>query len=126
MKKKVGRSTYAGYYSKKAKYQPWIEEAGAIFVICTNVKRTVSVYGEDGNLWALLDTAAAVQNMLLTATSMSLASCWVGGINKKSISKLLGIPPNIMPISLVVLGYPDKKEKPKEKLDPKWVTHKKI
>src|SRR5690625_697489 len=79
MKKLVAESTYAGYYAKGASYQSWVKEAGVIIVACTNFKRTIAAYGEDGNLWALLDTAAAIQNMLLTATAMGLGGCWIGG-----------------------------------------------
>lgn len=123
MQKKVAENTYAGYYAKGANYQKYVEEAGLIIVACTNFKRTVSAYGEDGNLWALLDTAAAVQNMLLTATAMGLGSCWIGGINKEGIRKLLNIPEGITPISLVLIGYTDKKLTRREKLPIHLVTH---
>lgn len=124
MQKKVAQNTYAGYHAKGASYQKYVEEAGVIIVACTNFKRTQAVYGDDGDLWALLDTAAAIQNMLLTATAMELGSCWIGGINKQGIQKLLNIPNDITPISLVLIGYTDEELSPRKKLPICLVAHK--
>ena len=51
--------------------------------------------------------AAAVQNMLLTATSMGIGSCWVCQLPyKAALRALLTIPPHYDPIAYVALGYP--------------------
>nr|WP_304219981.1 nitroreductase family protein [Fredinandcohnia onubensis] len=124
MKEKVVETTYAGYYSKGASNQHWIKDAGAIIVACTNFKRTISAYGEDGNLWAQLDTAAAIQNMLLTATALGLGGCWIGGFNRENVKKLLNIPPYVTPISLVPLGYASRKFDNKARIPVDLITHK--
>lgn len=123
IRKEVAKNTYAGYYAKGSTYQKYVEEAGLIIVACTNFKRTAAAYGEDANLWSLLDTAAAIQNMLLTATALGLGSCWIGGINKEGIRNLLNIPKDVLPISLVLIGYTDKKLSRRKKLPIELVTH---
>ena len=63
--KMVDHTTFGGYFSKGAKSQQWIKQAGVIVVACINFKRAVARYGELGRDLAPLDTASAVKNMLL-------------------------------------------------------------
>lgn len=120
----VDDTTFGGYYSKGAKSQQWIKQAGVIIIACTNFKRAVARYGELGRDLAPLDTASAVQNMLLTATAMGLASCWVGGFHVEKLKKMLNIPIYVRPAGLVPMGYPIEKTEPKKKMPVRWVTHK--
>ena len=51
--------------------------------------------------------AAAIQNMLLTATSLGIGSCWVCHLPyKTTLRALFGIPSCYEPIAYVALGYP--------------------
>jgi len=123
MKKRVLEQTFSGFYSKNRNHQEWILDAGVIIVACTNFKRTLARYGSLAYEWALLDTAASIQNMLLTATELGFASCWVGGFCEKGIKHLLTIPDYVRPIGLIPIGLPSKEGFPKQKLQPEWVTH---
>ncbi|MBI5410255.1 MAG: nitroreductase [Nitrospirae bacterium] len=72
----------------------------------------VMVFIEDiylKNLPHLLSVGAAVQNMLLSAQTLGLGTCWIGGVWRytKQIRKILGIPDNKMLVSSVAIGYPD-------------------
>ena len=64
----------------------------------------------------LLDCSAATQNMLLAAHTMGLGSCWLGVYPRveriKGIQKIFSMPENIIPFSLIALGYPDEKHGP--------------
>ena len=101
----------------------WIADAAVVIVACTNVKRTVARYGTAGKDWALIDSAAAVQNLLLTATALGLSGCWVGGINEQAIKASLLIPDYVRIIGLVPIGYSVEDATPKSRLPLKWVTH---
>lgn len=116
-------ATFSGFYSDKAPHQTWIQTASKIIVICKNMKRTASRYGDLSEKWTLIDVASAVQNMILTATNYGVDSCWVGGIKENVIRKNLGIPDYVSPIGLLTLGYAEKKDEPKYKMDPEWITH---
>ena len=50
---------------------------------------------------------AAIQNMLLTAHEMGIASCWIGGLLEKAddINKLLEVDDSLELMSVVSLGY---------------------
>lgn len=122
-KQEIVKSTYSGYFSKGKNYQYWIAEAAVVLVACTNVKRTVARYGPAGKEWALIDSAAAVQNILLTATALGLSGCWVGGINEAAIKESLRIPDYVRIIGLVPIGYSEETASPKSRLPLKWVTH---
>lgn len=51
--------------------------------------------------------AAAIQNMLLMATSLGISSCWICHLPLKStLRKLLKIPHYFDPIAYIALGYP--------------------
>ncbi|MFP3390224.1 nitroreductase family protein [Brevibacillus sp. SIMBA_040] len=122
-KQEIVRSTYSGYFSQGKNYQYWIADAAVVIVACTNVKRTVARYGPAGKEWALIDSAAAVQNLLLTATALGLSGCWVGGINEQEIKASLRIPDYVRIIGLVPIGYSEEDATPKSRLPLKWVTH---
>ncbi len=50
--------------------------------------------------------AAAVQNMLLAACSLGLGSLWFTLFEKTPVRKILGIAPELDPLSMVCLGRP--------------------
>lgn len=67
--------------------------------------------GTDISYTPLVDCAAAIQNMLLAAESLTIGSCWLGVVNyfftlPHEIVKL-GIPQNYQPFFAVTLGYKD-------------------
>jgi len=56
------------------------------------------------------DVAAATQNILLSAHGMGLGAVWLGIYPREErimgTRDLLGIPENVMPFSLISIGYP--------------------
>ena len=58
--------------------------------------------------------SAAIQNMLLTAHSLGIGSCWICHLpRKQSLRKILNIPCNYDPIAYIAMGY--YKDKPKKR-----------
>jgi len=123
-KNKLIKSTYSGFYSKDAKTQGWLLNAPVIIVICANYKRTASRYGKMSEEWALIDTANAVQNMILTATENNLGTCWVGGVLEDELKDLLELPSYLIPLGLLPIGYTEEAVQPKHKMNPSLITHK--
>jgi len=59
--------------------QNFFAKAPVVFVICTIPRISSSAYGKrGGNLNCIQDTAAAAENLLITATALGYGSCWVG------------------------------------------------
>ena len=60
-----------------------------------------------------IDCAAAIENMLLAATAMDLGSVWIGGYDSGAVKKLLDIPDDVHPVSIVYFGYPESVPEPR-------------
>lgn len=87
--KKLGEIAINGNFIAKAK--------ACIAIFCQDTK----YYLEDG--------CAATENILLAATNLGIASCWVAGDKKpycSQVAKLLNVPESLKLISLISLGYP--------------------
>ncbi len=103
--------------------QMWMSRAPVIIVLCADMARAERFYGERGrNLYALQDTAAAAQNLLLTAGSLGLGGCWVGAFSEARVAKLLDLPHSVRPLALLPIGYPDEEGKETSRLKPEEVT----
>lgn len=94
--------------------QEFVAEAPVVIVVCVDLKKASRAYGERGrSLYCIQDSAAAIQNMLLAAHSLGLATCWVGAFYEEEVKDILGIPEGFRPVALIPLGYPAyKPEKP--------------
>jgi len=87
--------------------QHFISDAPVVIVACADVEKSERSYGSRGrNLYCIQDTAAAIENMLLSATALGVGSCWVGAFNESKISEILKLPENVRPLAVIPLGYP--------------------
>jgi nitroreductase len=105
----VGSSPKTKQELAQAAYeQTDIEEASIVIVVCADEKRAAESYGIRGKtLYCLQDTAAAIQNILLTASSLGLGSCWTGAFKEDEIKKVINAPKGIRPVALIPIGYPN-------------------
>jgi len=92
--------------------QSFIEQAPVVIVVIANIERSSRIYRSRGELYAIQDATAGIENMLIAAHSMGLGACWVGAFNEDEVSVLLGIPDKTLPVAIIPLGYPD--EQPSE------------
>jgi nitroreductase len=85
----------------------WLTSAPVVVVACADPRES----GQHGDLpyWAV-DTAIALEHLVLAATALGLGACWIGGFDEKTVSRLLGIPDPIRVIAYTPLGYPADKE----------------
>jgi len=90
--------------------QTFIEEAPVVIVVCANQIRSGHGYGARGvHLYCLQDTAAAIQNMLLAACALGLATCWVGAFREEEAKKALNLPEGVRPVAIIPVGHPAEK-----------------
>jgi nitroreductase len=52
------------------------------------------------------DIGAAVENILISAGSKGIGTCWIRNLNFKQIKKVLALPENILMDTVIALGYP--------------------
>lgn len=65
----------------------------------------VIVLTDPRSKWHEIDTTRAVQNMVLTAWSYNLGSCWIGRIDKEGLSNFLKIPDKWNILTVLPFGY---------------------
>jgi nitroreductase len=75
-------------------------------VVIANIERSTRIYRSRGELYAIQDAAAGIENLLLAAHSMGLGTCWVGAFDETEVSALLGIPNKTKPVAIIPVGYP--------------------
>lgn len=66
---------------------------------------------ETNESWMIQNCSAAIQNVLMAAHGLGIASCWIAihGIDNvlKNVSRQFNLPENVIPVALISLGYPD-------------------
>lgn len=93
----------------QAAHQAFVEEAPVVIVVCADENRSSMGYGNRGRtLYCIQDTAAAIQNILLTAYSFGLGTCWVGAFNEDEAGRALKAPNGIRPVAMIPVGYPNR------------------
>jgi nitroreductase len=101
--------------AKAALNQNFIAKAPLVIVGCCDLEK-ISWYGERGkNLYTICDVSAAIENLMLVATSEGLGTCWVGAFDEKEVSKILNLPKNERPIAIVPVGFPKEVPSPPER-----------
>ncbi len=88
--------------------QKHLEEASIVIVVCADEGRAEQSYGVRGkSLFCLQDTAAAIQNIMLTAYSLGLGSCWIGAFKEGEVRTVISAPKGMRPVALIPVGYPN-------------------
>lgn len=104
--------------------QSFIEEAPVVIVVCADETRSSEGYGERGKtLYCIQDTAAAIQNIHLTAYSLGLGTCWVGAFEEKEASEALNLPSGVRPVALIPIGHYSKAPSPRARREVEEIVH---
>lgn len=81
----------------KGSFAKFLVESPVVVVGCGDKKASPN--------WYVVDTTIAMQNMVLTATSEGLGTCWIGSFNESQVKKLLNIPVRFKVVALLALGH---------------------
>ena len=107
----------------QAAHQDFIEEAPVVIVVCANEQRAEQGYGFRGKtLYCIQDTAAATQNILLTAHSLGLGTCWIGAFNEEQARKAVNAPEEIRPVAMIPVGYPNQARPQRNRIPLSQIT----
>jgi nitroreductase len=102
----VVRSLGARERLAEALHQRWATAAPVTIVVSVDPRPCGARYGARGEqLYAIQDTAAAVENILLAAVDRGLASCWVGAFDERAVAMALSIPEPITPVAVLPVGH---------------------
>jgi len=87
--------------------QKHVEDAPLLIVVCANLEKVAIKFGERGkNLYAIQDTGAAIQNMLLAVHGLGLGASWVHAFEEEAIKRILKIPDRLRPVGVLAIGFP--------------------
>ncbi len=75
-----------------------------------NAPITIVGCADTNSRWSIIDTAIALQNMVIAAWVMGIGSCWLGAFNEDEVRMLLQIPETWKIVALLALGYPSEGE----------------
>lgn len=118
--------------------QPFIAKAPLVLIFLADCRRWLDTYHYAGQVarnpglgdlfLAFQDAIVAAQNTVVAAESFGLGSCYIGDIleNAETHVEMLGLDEFVVPISMVVFGYPTvqqiQREKP-QRFDKKYIVH---
>ncbi len=98
-------------HSLKAVYpRDWFWNAPVIVVACALPAE--AWVRADGFNAAELDTAIAMDHVILAAAEEGLGTCWVCNFDEHKTRELLGIPPAARVLAMTPLGYPAGEPRP--------------
>ena len=104
-------------------YASMFRTATAGIIVCGDKNRTIKNHEE---FWTQ-DCSAATENILLAANSLGIGSVWTGIYPVKErcdyLKSYFMLPADIIPFSLIALGYPDEKKNILDKFDENKVHH---
>lgn len=92
---------------------PMLKDAAVGIVVCGDLSRA------HGNALSYLiqDCSAAIENILLAASILGLGACWLGVHPREErvahLRKIFQLPDEILPVSVIALGYPAETRRPR-------------
>ena len=105
-------------------YAKMLKKAPLAIVVCGNTDKMIEGGGRD--FW-IQDASAATENLLLAAHAMGLGAVWTGAYPSEerciSISKVLSLSDNLIPLTMIVVGYPAEHPQPKQKFKEENVSY---
>ena len=103
--------------------QYWMANASVLMIVCEKPEITEKYYGIRGTrLYSIQNCAAAIENMLLMAHALGLATCWVGAFDEEKVKRVCSIPDRARPQAIISIGYADEKPEMPPKLTLENVT----
>jgi nitroreductase len=104
--------------------QEFIAEAPVVITVCAMEGRSAMRYSDRGvTLYCIQDTAAAIENMLLSATALGYGACWIGAFNEGDVRRILNVPPMARPVALIPVGVPGEEPQKTTRISLEAVLH---
>ena len=96
-------------------YAKMLTKAGAAIIVCTEPDKA---HGKSKDM-AIIDASLAGENILLAIEAIGLGGVWTAAFpyadRMKHVRTVLGIPQEVIPLNVIVIGVPAGQDKPKDK-----------
>lgn len=101
-----------------------LAKAPLAIIVCGDMDKAIE--GKGRGFW-VEDASAATENMLLAAHAMGLGAVWTGAYpaeeRVESLRHILALPDNLIPLNVVVMGYPAESPQPKDKFKQENISY---
>jgi nitroreductase len=87
--------------AKGCRYGRFLSESPVVIIACGNKQAS--------SHWYAVDTAIALEHVVLGATALGLGTCWIGMFPEQEIRTLVNLPAHFEIIALLALGHPREK-----------------
>ncbi len=84
----------------------WFWRAPVIVAVCI-LPGEAWTRAYDGQNYAMVDGALAMDHMTLAAAEAGLGTCWVGAFDPAAARDILGLPDGVAIVGMTPLGFPD-------------------
>jgi nitroreductase len=102
-------------------YSGMLREAPAAIVVCADLQLLAD------KAWWVQDCSAATENILIAAQAKGLGAVWLGVYPKDDrvtgMKDLLGLPQDIIPLSIISVGYPAEEKPYKSSYQPSRIHY---
>jgi nitroreductase len=92
-----------------------IDKASAAIIVCAEPGKA-NLHSKD---FAIIDSSLASENILLATEALRLGGHWTASYpyedKMKHVRTVLGIPANVIPLNVILVGVPTGEDKPKDK-----------
>lgn len=92
--------------ARAALSQMFVAEAPVVIVPCAELSRSRERYEARGERYALIDVSFAAMLLMLAITEAGLGACFVGAMDDAEVSRILGLPEDVMPLAVIPVGVP--------------------
>ncbi|MCR4284740.1 MAG: nitroreductase family protein [archaeon] len=98
--------------------QSFISKAPYVVVVVSDESKLIRSYGDRGVRYTSTQAGAAIENFLLAATELGLASVWVGHFVEDQVKRALQIPDELTIDAVLPVGLETAtKTSPRKKID---------
>lgn len=114
-KKALGKAAYD---------QESLVEAPVVLVFCANPECSAEQYQERGSgLYCIQDATIACSFAMLAAKALGLDTVWVGAFDENEVGKVIHVPGNLRPVSMLPIGYAGKEAMIRPRRELKDLVH---
>jgi nitroreductase len=104
--------------------QRQVEDATVLIVVCSNTSRSVNRYRKRGTeFYSIIDGVFAAMIILLSAVNEGIGASFIGAFEDNEVRKILRLPVQVKPISIIALGYPAEEPERFERIELNKLVH---
>ena len=107
VRSETGRRALGAAYARE-----WFWKAPVAIAVCILPKEAWT-RSYDGQNYAMVDGALAMDHMTLAAAELGLGTCWIGAFDPAAVREILGLPDGVEVVGMTPLGFPDVEANPR-------------